>query len=175
MPGSPDEVAAVGGVASAPLGESFETPSPLRTQSCRAGTPSDSRVTRLVRGERPERFTYHHWGFANSGVGPRRFTGHSTVVAHSSVSVSRALSQGRPTCKWSRRARRSCAILSPRRAAHLPRYTDKTGRPLDHFSSGLLRLLGVHRGVSLLRDNRAGSGADGRLGVSISGAATSEE
>ena len=33
-------------------------------------------------------------------------------------------STGRPTRKWSRRARPSCAILSPRRAAHLQRWTD---------------------------------------------------
>ncbi len=47
------------------------------------------------------------------------------VVRTSEISrvVPRALahSTGRPTRKWSRRARPSCAILSPRRAAHLQR------------------------------------------------------
>ena len=49
------------------------------------------------------------------------------------------------------------------------RYTDKTERPLDHFPSALLRLLGVQRGVLLLRDRRASCGAGVRFGVSILG------
>ena len=39
----------------------------------------------------------------------------SSAIAHSS---------GRPTSKWSRRARRSGAMVSPQRAAHLQRWTD---------------------------------------------------
>ncbi len=55
------------------------------------------------------------------------------------------------------------------------RYTDKTGRPLGHFSSGLLRLSGAQRGVALLRGARAGRGGCARFGVSISGVRTREE
>ena len=44
---------------------------------------------------------------------------------HSRTSgLARAHSTGRPTRKWSRRARRSCAILSPWRAARLQRWAD---------------------------------------------------
>jgi len=90
-------------------------------QSRRVMTHSDIRVTRSVRGERPERFTCHGSGLLTVGVTTRRSAGHSGVVALSDVLVSRAHSNDRPTGKWSRRARRSCAILSPRRAAHLQR------------------------------------------------------
>lgn len=43
--------------------------------------------------------------------------------------------QARLTFKWSRRVRRSGAILSPRRAAHLKRYTDKR-KPIHSFRLG---------------------------------------
>jgi hypothetical protein len=50
---------------------------------------------------------------------PRAASGHSTVIALASVAKKGAHLTDRPTRKWSRRTRRSCAILSPRRAAHL--------------------------------------------------------
>ena len=95
----------------------------LFAQSRRGMAHSDIRVTRSVRGERPERFTSHRSGFVTVGITTRRSAGHSRVVALSGVLVSRAHSKDRPTRKWSRRAQRSGAILSPRRAAHLQRRT----------------------------------------------------
>jgi hypothetical protein len=55
------------------------------------------------------------------------------------------------------------------------RYTDRIRRDSDHSSSGLLRLLEVHRGVPLLRTIRIGSGGGACLGTLISSAATNEE
>jgi len=59
-----------------------------------------------------------------------------TTQASRVVPPAIAHSTGRPTRKWSRRARPSCAILSPRRAAHLQRYTDGERKTSDRFSSG---------------------------------------
>jgi len=56
-----------------------------------------------------------------------------------------------------------CAIMSPSRAAHSARYTDSIRRNSDHSSSGLLRLLDVHRGGSLLRTASVGRGHRARL------------
>ena len=85
-----------------------------------------ARVTRSLRGERPERFTWDGSGFARAGVS---FRAALRMIRTSWLSRAcrRAVahSTGRPTRKWSRRARRSCAILSPRRAAHLQRWTDR--------------------------------------------------
>jgi hypothetical protein len=62
-----------------------------------------------------------------------------------------------------------------RAAAQRERYTDRIRRNTDHSSSGLLRLLDVHRGGSLLRTVSVSRGRGTRSGVSISGAATDQE
>ena len=78
-------------------------------------------------------FTCCGSGFGNGCVTPRRLAGGSRVLALSRTwSPVIAHSSDRPTGKWSRRARRSGAILSPRRAAHLQRWTD--GRNQEHGS-----------------------------------------
>ena len=60
------KVAAIGGVASAPLGDS-SNPGPFRTL-CQNRAASGARVTRSLRGERPARLTCHGSGFATAGV-----------------------------------------------------------------------------------------------------------
>ena len=85
-------------------------------------------------------------------------------------------SNGRPTSKWSRRARRSGAILSPTaRGSFATLYGQKTKDFGSVFHPGRLRLLGVHRGVVLLRDPVVARGRGARFGVVISVAATSKE
>ena len=83
---SPESVAAGGGVAIAPLGSSSKRRS-LFGQSSRAMTCSDIRVTRSVRGERPQGCTWHGSGVVTVGVTTRRSAGHSCVVARSGVFV----------------------------------------------------------------------------------------
>ena len=82
---SPEAIAALGGVASVPLGADPKRRGHF-VQSCWARTHADIRVTRSVRGERPECFTYHGLAFATVGVTPRRVTGGSDAVALASVS-----------------------------------------------------------------------------------------
>ena len=90
--------------------------------SSRARTHSNIRVVRSVRrtagafhmarfgcGHRWRHHAPLHGSFGRSGSRVRAFR------------QERAPSRGRPTRKWSRRARPTCAILSPRRAAHLHR------------------------------------------------------
>jgi hypothetical protein len=102
------------------------------------------RLTRNVVALRPNRVGPDSFGHSGHQVGVRRTAGAFHVsrfgIRHrrrdhaplggsferlrSLARFRRAIahSTGRPTHKWSRRARRSGAILSPRRAAHLQRY-----------------------------------------------------
>ena len=83
---------------------------------------STTGVTRGARGERLVMPYCRLSGFTLAGVAARRSAGCSSVGSLSGIRVRESLTRpARPTRKWSRRARRSCAILSPRRAAHLPR------------------------------------------------------
>ena len=70
-------------------------------------------------------FHVPRFGFRHRWRRPAPLAGNSNVVSLAGGRRSRAPSKGRPTRKWSRRARRSCAILSPRRAAHLQRWADQ--------------------------------------------------
>ena len=82
-------------------------------------------VTRHVRGERLARSPCRLPGFTIPGVTARRSAGCSSVGLFSGIGVGESIARpARPTRKWSRRVRPSCAILSLWRAAHLQRYTD---------------------------------------------------
>ena len=128
---------------------------PLR--SCRVG-PGLIRACGLPGRSRGTAGAVHvsRFGFRHRG----RHHAPLRVVRPSSLSRAlrekRAHSKGRPTRKWSRRARRSCAILSPRRAAHLQRYTDSE----KHFSlwrsrSKILEVRGIR---ARPKDRRTGLG-----------------
>ena len=101
-------------------------------------------------------------------VGPRRLAGCSDARrTRTHRARRRAHSSDWLTSNWSRRALRSCAIMSPRRAAQLDRYTDEQNEELQiTLASGLSRVSGVHRGAVLL--HAAGSAAPpGRSGRSF--------
>ena len=91
-------------------------------QPCGAGTHSDIRVVRSVHGKRLEllgvlRFgCRHRFASARAAFRVARTSGRSRRWSSQIVH-----SKGRPTTVWSRRARRSCAIMSPRRAAQTER------------------------------------------------------
>ena len=83
------------------------------------------RVTRHVRSERLARSRVVCSGVTIAGVTARRSAGCSGVGSFSAIGVGESLARlACPTCEWSRRARPSCAILSPRRAAHSHRWAD---------------------------------------------------
>jgi hypothetical protein len=68
----------------------------------------------------------------------RRFGGCSRRPCHRvRLDLARAHSRCRITREWSRRARPSCAIMSPKRAAHSQRYTDKVRRNPGSFVIGI--------------------------------------
>jgi len=124
----------------------------LFAQSCWASTHSAIRVTRSVRGERPECFTYDGLAFATVGVTTRRFTGGSDAGALASVS-SRAGSFDGPSNTQMEPTRPTvlCDPVTTARGSFATLYRRRKRRTSDHTASGFLRLLGVHRGVVLLR------------------------
>ena len=100
-------------------------------------THAGIRVTRSVRGERPERFTSHGRGFAIGG-GHQAPLGGSLGGPGSSRTWSAAIahSTDRPTTKWSRRA--SPSVQSCRRGARLILSVGQTGSsvPRSHSREG---------------------------------------
>ena len=83
----------------------------------------------------------------------RRFAGSfDTSWRFRASCLKRAHPKGRPTRKWSRRARRFCAILSPRRAAHLQRWTDEQRpRNTDQLQTKKTHLASPSVGVGCIR------------------------
>jgi hypothetical protein len=73
------------------------------------------------RGERPKRFHVSRFVVRDHPVDTRRSGAVRTPWLSRTFCPQWAPSTDRPTRKWSRRAQRTCAILAPRRAAHLQR------------------------------------------------------
>ena len=162
-------------VAIAPLSGSFETRGFFRT-FVSGQALLGIRVTRSVRGERPECFTSHGSGFRHRCVAPRRFAGDSNLVALVGVSSSRGSFDGPSNTQMEpSRPMVLCDPVTAARGSFATLYGQKTKDFGSVFHPGKLRLLGVHRGVVLLRDPLVARGRGARFGVVISVAATSKE
>ena len=95
-----------------------------------------SGVHRSPRGPRRPCLRCHRHQLGQRGTVTRRLAGHSNVPDLSRASSAGGRSFDRPSNTQMEPTRPTiCAILSPRRAAHLQRYTDKTE---SFFSLGFL-------------------------------------